>query len=278
MFCTPPALPEKHQHELAMRAIRVRRANAPDGVVEPQQLALLASKYWGKSQRVLTVSFMEPVTRGFANRIIEYANRWNCGLKFALTNGTGDIRISREGNGYWSFVGTDVPSIPRNRPTMNLQGFTLSTPESEWLRVVPHEFGHSMGFMHEHAREEIVRKIRRDAAYAYFRRTSGWGRSTVDSQVLTPLDPDSLFASRPDVTSIMAYHLPAEIMSDGVAVPGGRNITAIDHQLAVELYPLASTDDDDDDEPIEPIEPLPDGDEWDWANQVFTRPTIRGAD
>jgi hypothetical protein len=35
----------------------------------------------------------------------------------------------------------------------------------------------------------------------------------------------------------MCYALPAEIMTDGVAVPGGTDIDALDSQFAATLYP-----------------------------------------
>ena len=63
------------------------------------------------------------------------------------------MRISRGGGGYWSYLGTDVLLIPKNRQTINVQGFTMNTPESEYRRVVRHETGHSLGFPHEHMRE-----------------------------------------------------------------------------------------------------------------------------
>ena len=59
---------------------------------------------------------------------------------------------SPEWSGYWSYLGTDVLHIPVDQQTMNLQGFTERTPESEYRRVVRHETGHTMGFPHEHMR------------------------------------------------------------------------------------------------------------------------------
>ena len=56
-------------------------------------------------------------------------------------------------------------------PTMNLEGFTMRTPESEFLRVVRHEAGHTLGFEHEHMRTQLVQRIDRKKAIAYFRRT-----------------------------------------------------------------------------------------------------------
>lgn len=80
----------------------------------------------------------------------------------------GDVRISLAGSGYWSYLGTDILHIPSNQPTMNLQDFSMSTPESEYKRVVRHETGHTLGFPHEHLRKEIVDNIDRNKAYNYF--------------------------------------------------------------------------------------------------------------
>ncbi len=81
---------------------------------------------------------------------------------------TGDVRISTTGMGYWSYLGTDIMLVPKSNPTMNLQGFSMFTRESEYKRVVRHETGHTLGFPHEHLRKEIVANIDPARAYKYF--------------------------------------------------------------------------------------------------------------
>ena len=68
-----------------------------------------------------------------------------------------------------------------------------------------------------------------------------------------------------DVQSLMAYSLPAEIMKDGIAVPGGSEPTESDIRFMQDKYPLgvAPPPDDDENEDIDSIDPLPDGPEWD---------------
>ena len=51
---------------------------------------------------------------------------------------------------------------------MNLQGFTMNTPEAEYRRVVRHEAGHTLGFLHEHMRRELVARIDPEKAYEYY--------------------------------------------------------------------------------------------------------------
>ncbi|MBX9693977.1 MAG: hypothetical protein K2Z81_16450 [Cyanobacteria bacterium] len=66
------------------------------------------------------------------------------------TDYVADIRIGFVGgDGHWSAVGTDSISGARaNERSMNL-GFE-NEPQWRWKRVVLHEFGHALGFGHEH--------------------------------------------------------------------------------------------------------------------------------
>lgn len=247
--CTPKALPKDLQVRAAQTATDMNPMNAPLlgfmpderlalAIMDPFHIAVLTSKYWGPTRRRLTVSFMETTPADLRNRIIGHLNAWSIGIEFVHTTGVGQVRISREGGGYWSYLGTDVLHIATTRPTMNLQGFTMSTPESEFRRVVRHEAGHTLGFPHEHMRREIVARIDREKAYAYFLRTQGWNRTMVDQQVLTPLEQQSIFATNPaDQTSIMCYQLPGAITKDGRPILGGTDINATDGAFARRIYP-----------------------------------------
>ena len=50
----------------------------------------------------------------------------------------------------------------------------MRTSEAEFRRVVRHEAGHTLGFDHEHMRSDIVKRIDREKAIAFFDRTEGW--------------------------------------------------------------------------------------------------------
>ena len=185
---------------------------------------------------------MESTPADLRARIVSQLNAWTRtgGISFAETRGVGEIRISRGGGGYWSYVGTDVLLIPRNRPTMNLQGFTMSTSEAEFRRVIRHEAGHTLGFPHEHMRRELVDRIDPEKAYDYFLRTQGWDRATVDQQVLTALDDRSIMATPSDQTSIMCYQLPGSITRDGMPILGGTDINVSDYDFNSRIYPKAA--------------------------------------
>jgi hypothetical protein len=249
LVCTPKALPQRLLVKAAATAVRINPVNAPaygplaamvlGSEPEPLRIAVVTSKYWGPSPRRLSVSFMESTPADLRTRIIGHMNAWTktgCVL-FVETHGSGDVRISRGPGGYYSYLGTDILHIPKNRQTMNLQAFTMSTPESEYKRVVRHETGHTLGFPHEHMRQALVARIDPEKAYEYFLRTQGWDKRTVDQQVLTPLDERSIMGTRADQTSIMCYQLPGSITRNGRPILGGLDVNQTDYAFAGKIYP-----------------------------------------
>jgi hypothetical protein len=247
--CTLKQLPDELLIPAAQVAWEVNPANAPPQFVsagaapmEPAQLAVLTSKYWGAGGVRLTVGFMDNPPAALRSKLLLHFNAWGqaSNVKFVESNTSPQVRVARGSDGYWSYLGTDVLSIPRNQPTMNLAGFSERTSEQEFLRVVRHEVGHTLGFPHEHLRRELVARIDPAKAVAYFRRTSGWSEAMTRSNVLTPLEDRSVMGTpAADETSIMAYQLPGEIMRDGRPIAGGGNINASDYAFCGKIYPLA---------------------------------------
>lgn len=261
--CTPPPSPMADVFELARVAVEQNPANAPpmeamaalmmtaivpgisspDDLPIPQFIAVATSKYWGPKTRELGVSFLDqtgPTTRGL---ILSHMNAWSdrIGISFKESS-RGEVRISRGNGGYWSYLGTDILSIPADRPTMNLEAFTDKTPDSEYRRVVRHETGHTLGCPHEHMRRSIIELIDPSKAVAYFRRTSGWSQSTVIEQVLTPIEESSLMGTpTAEQDSIMAYQFPASITKNGKPIVGGSDITESDSNFMAKLYPKADS-------------------------------------
>ena len=251
--CRIKTVPMENVVEAAAVATRINPVNAPaldslrlaapDAVIAPEHLALVTSKYWGNGGVRLTVSFLDGAEPELQQRILSHMNAWQqyCQVSFTLVPSGGDVRVARAVDGYWSYVGTDIKTIPADEPTMNLEAFSMSTPESEYHRVVRHETGHTLGFPHEHMRSDIVARIDRNKAIAFFGQPpNSWDPATVTAQVLTPLDDSALIRTQQaDVDSIMCYALPAQIMKDGVEVPGGTDIDPTDQTFAASVYPKA---------------------------------------
>jgi hypothetical protein len=240
LCCIPKSLPIDQQLAAVELASECNPANRFScGLPKPSHIALLKTSYWGAKGVNLGVSFLESVSNAFKTKVLSHANAWGktANVKFSLS-ARGQVRIAlTPGSGYWSYLGTDIRMVPAGQPTMNLDSFTVNTPEAEWLRVVRHEFGHTLGFTHEHLRGAIVNRIDPAKATAYFRRIAGWSAEMVRSQVLTPISEAKLSATTADLQSIMCYQLPATIMRDGKAVPGGADIDAIDRTAVAKLYP-----------------------------------------
>jgi hypothetical protein len=247
--CTIRHLPRKLLVEAARRAVRINPVNAPAsgpvgraarGMAATRlSIAVETAKYWGPQPRTLSVSFLENTPADLRRRIVQHMNAWSdrCGIRFAETSGTGHVRITRGPGGYWSYLGTDITLIRQNEPTLGLTGFTMTTSEEEFRRVVRHEAGHTLGFPHEHMRRELVARIDPARAYAYFWRTERWDRKEVDQQVLTPLDDRSIMGTPPDEDSIMCYQLPGEVTRDRRPIRGGADINESDFRFAARIYP-----------------------------------------
>ena len=186
--CSIKVLPKHQWQSAAARAVEHNPANAPmvqmiaAGVTTPldhPHLALLTSKYWGAAGVRLTVSFLDEPEAALRTRILSHMNAWGvfANVQFHEVPSGGQVRIARftpaPNHGFWSFLGTDILSIPPDQPTMNLQDFSMTTLDSEFFRVVRHETGHTLGFPHEHMLAGIISRIDRDKAIAYFEETQG---------------------------------------------------------------------------------------------------------
>lgn len=202
--------------------------------------AVLTNKRWHTDGVDLSVSFMEARPKEFRDRILSHMNAWGetGKVRFRETSGTGQVRIAFAIDGHWSYLGTDVLLIDQNQPTMNLQAFTMATPDREFYRVVRHETGHTLGFPHEHMRGELVAKIDREKAIAYYMATQGWSREEVIQQVLTPIAESSILATpRADPRSIMCYQIPGSLTVDGQPIVGGTDIDQFDREFVAQCYP-----------------------------------------
>lgn len=247
--CIPKLPPPEKWKELAVQAKAVRPDNLPPGFniddIDPTdqgRLALVIRLRWPKTGVRLTVGFLDNPEPALRRKILAYANMWNRtgNIQFVETRSyaaSADVRLARGEGGFWSWLGIDILNHP-GQQTMNLQGFTLRTPDSEFERVVPHEFGHTLGFPHEHLRGQIVDLLDFERTIAYFMRTQGWSREDVIFQVLTPLEESSIFGTaRPDEESIMAYQIPGECTKSGRPILGGVTISESDYAFVAREYP-----------------------------------------
>jgi hypothetical protein len=215
-----------------------------------RRLALEIAYRWPADTRVLPVQFLDNLSTALRKRILSHMNAWNqtVDIRFMETAETGTVRIARlssppDDAGYWSYIGTQILGIDEDKPTLNLDGFTMNKSEAEFRRVVRHEAGHTLGFEHEHMRADLIKKIDKRKAIAYYAKTEHWSEKDTMAQVLTPLSEKSLMGTaESDPVSIMCYQIPAKITKDGVAIPGGVDINPRDYEFAGTIYPKTRGD------------------------------------
>jgi hypothetical protein len=211
----------------------------------PMSIAVLTTKFWRTNGVRLTVGFMDNPSFELRNRIISHMNAWNktANVKFVFSGTDPQVRIARTGgSGHWSYLGTDVLLIKPDEPTMNLDSFTMNTPNSEFHRVVRHETGHTLGCPHEHMRGELVALIDEEKAIKFFGENQGWDPDMVRRQVLTPLEEASISGSATaDAKSIMCYQIPGEVTKSGKPIVGGLDIDKSDFEFMGTIYPKPSS-------------------------------------
>lgn len=144
-----------------------------------------------------------------------------------------EIRIAfDEGDGAWSYIGTDARSIPRDEPTMNLGFLDGGT--------AAHEFGHAIGLAHEH--QNPAGGIAWNEAVV-IREMSGppnfWDEATTRHNILRRYAADQINGTAFDPKSIMLYFFPAAWTTTGVGTEANEVLSSMDKLFVAgaRMYP-----------------------------------------
>lgn len=155
-----------------------------------------------------------------------------------------DIRVSFRGSGYWSYVGTQAKFINASKQTLNLAGMNKTSFTAENDGIILHEFGHAIGFEHEHQSPESGCEQEFDWDYLYT--SMGWSKAEVDRNMRrldVPSSKTALLTTPFDSKSIMLYSLEPEAFKDPskakCLIPQANNdLSTVDRQAAATVYPM----------------------------------------
>ena len=234
-----PALPPR---EVLARPPRI---NSDGSVVNVTQQPLVGEteKMWNVGQ-TLRVKMMGG-TALVRSKVRQYAEEWtkyaNIRFEFVDQSQPAEIKVAFDSGGSWSMVGREALWIPFDFATMNFGWLTDDTDESEFSRVILHEFGHALGLVHEHQSPVAGIQWDREKVYAHYLSTDGWDRAMVDAQVFARYSVQSTNFSQFDPNSIMEYWIPASVTMDGHEVPGGTTLSDTDKEYIRRWYPSRPT-------------------------------------
>jgi hypothetical protein len=211
--------PEKTTKLYQMPAEELTRATGP------QRIAAIRANLWRPVGKELRVRFLNG-DPNIQAKVQQYASEWmnhaNIKLKF-VPDRDAEIRVAFKWDGdrgSWSYIGNDAEDIPSDEPTMNYGWLTANTDEDEYSRVILHEFGHCLGFPHEHQHPENGIDWDRDAVYAYYMGPpNNWSRQDVDSNVLQRYSKTITVFTKFDPKSIMLYEIPPEHTISRTGIP-----------------------------------------------------------
>ncbi len=162
-------------------------------------------------------------------------------------NGPYHIRIGFRYRGVWSLVGLESLVMRQDVPSMNFWKFDVAKPrEPEFSRQVLHEFGHALGFHHEHQNFEGVCESELDweRLSADLAIDPGWPPAKVKKNMARLLDDGRYeVVGGFDVRSIMMYPLKASWFKANAAAGScyiaraSYSISADDKAMMAQAYP-----------------------------------------
>jgi hypothetical protein len=230
---------------LELSSIALQRAvqeNPENGPRSPLEAAVLRSRLW-RPGRTLRVRFLDGLPEVQA-KVQEYAQQWtkhaNINFEFG-DDPDAEIRISFQGKGSWSALGTDAlveEYYPMDQPTMNYGWLDSDSTEEDYSEVVLHEFGHALGMIHEHSSPASDIEWNREAVIDDLSGPPNfWDEATIEHNVFRRYSELQTQFTEFDPKSIMLYTFPEHWTLNDLSSTPNTELSEVDKAFMAERYP-----------------------------------------
>jgi serralysin len=216
------------------------KTSLPNGT----RLAGLPEQLWSGKQRILPVRFMNGAPT-LQRKVMQAALEWckHANIYFYKTDRLdAPVRVQFSPGPSWSYIGTaalalqDEPTVP----TVTFGWLTAGTPLDEVSRVVLHEFGHVLGFVHEHQSPASGIPWDTEAVYETFSQEPYcWTEQEILHNIIKRHAASQSNHSEFDPHSIMLYAIPPELTKGQFQTSWNHVLSPTDKRYIADLYPFA---------------------------------------
>jgi hypothetical protein len=195
----------------------------------------------------LLVYFMEG-NSATNQEVLDVANQWlvNSNMQFVESKDIkhSHIRITYlidpldTNDRFNSLLGTDADSSHyRNTNTMRLGDIGAITSQSDFDYYVLHEFGHALGFIHEHQRSDAPIVWEESELYIYCDTFYNMDSNAVLDHMIHLIADVGINSSVLDTLSIMIYGFPNSVTKGNLSAPLNVQLSAEDLATIERFYP-----------------------------------------
>lgn len=169
---------------------------------------------------------------------------WYANVEFveAFSAEESNVRITFDpDDGSWSYIGRRCDIIPVTEATMNLAWLDkFSQITSNEKAVILHQFGHTLGLIHEYQSpahgNPVVQNIA--AVLDLYKGTQGWTQQQIYDQVINVYNKSDVSNySQVDIQSIMHYPQPKELTGHDEDIPYNGKLSDLDKAYMILQYP-----------------------------------------